>query len=133
MNNNSISRRGSFDSYGTQITVLSILLVLVYSNDCYDGWDALISLTVVVFSVSYLYQSIYFDRMSLFLECLLVSVAVIVSLESLWFLVNHYINNSVMALNPSDCGTKYRGIEPSLLISMLFTMLLYFHLKRKLA
>lgn len=72
-----------FDKYGTLITVLSFLFVVVYGTDGYDLWDALLAIICFSFGIGYMKAKLFFDDMSKYLSLLLVVTSFITIIISL--------------------------------------------------
>ena len=72
-----------FDRYGTLITVASLLFVIIYSNDPYDGWDLIISGIAGTFGILYLKEKAYFDFFSTFLGFLIALTGIIFTIISI--------------------------------------------------
>ena len=69
-----------YEKYGLLITVLSLLLIVVYSFEKYDEWDLLIAAMTGYFGVCYIYNRQCIDWFSLFVSSNIVflSFAIIV-------------------------------------------------------
>jgi hypothetical protein len=72
-----------FDRYGTLITVVSLLFIVIYANDPYDGWDFIISGIAAVFGIKYLQDEVYFDFFSSFLGFLIALTGIIFTIISI--------------------------------------------------
>jgi len=68
-----------FDRYAVLITVLSLMLVVTYADEPYDGWDCLIGFVGVIFGVMYLKSRAYFDFFSSFLGTAILVKGMIIS------------------------------------------------------
>ncbi len=75
-----IKKIDKYNHYGTLITVVSFLFIIIFSNGNYDIWDELISIIVTIFGINYIHEKIYFDKKSLMLGFLILWTGVFVSL-----------------------------------------------------
>lgn len=117
--------QNKFNSYGTLITVASLILIVVYASGAYDGWDALISLMGLWFGGYYLWQKAQFDWPSQFLASLITSCSLVLlckSGETIWF---HYQGvELVQKYEPLGCPTATGGISGLLVVAVVSAIIL---------
>ena len=75
-----------FDKYGTLITVVSLLFVVVYATEGYDLWDTLIAIICFSFGIKYLKEKAFFDNTSIYLAMLITISSLIIILISLSYI-----------------------------------------------
>ena len=111
----------TFNSYGTLVTVASLILIVVYASGGYDGWDALVSLMGLWFGGYYLLKNAQFDWPSQFLASLIVSCsAVSFSKVAISIWSNYQLSSTLQKCEPLTCPDDLgEGISGSLLISLL--------------
>lgn len=117
-----------FNDYGTLVTVVSLLLIVVYATGKYDAWDALISIMGIWFGSLYLLKKAFFDRASKFLGSLIVSCGVGIfykSVISIW--CSYYSGVATTQCNicnssPSSVGGG--AIDPLLIYILVFALFL---------
>jgi len=51
---NAVTPKEHFNHYGTLITVLSFLLIVIYGQGCYDIWDFTLAIIGICFALSYI-------------------------------------------------------------------------------
>ena len=52
------NKQDLYDHYGTLITVFSLVMIVVYSSDRYDIWDAILGIIAFVYGLSYLWRQV---------------------------------------------------------------------------
>jgi hypothetical protein len=67
---------------GVWITVLALVLMVVYGEGTYDEWDLLVSLVVVYFAASYLFQFPFYSYFNAFLVSYLICLGIMISAVS---------------------------------------------------
>jgi integral membrane sensor domain MASE1 len=72
-----------FDRYGTLITVASLLFIVIYATDAYDGWDLIVSMIGATFGIKYLQEKVYFDFFSSFLGFLIATTGIVFTIVSI--------------------------------------------------
>ncbi len=120
-NQNSHGQQNTFNSYGTLVTVASLILVVVYASGGYDGWDALVSLMGLWFGSYYLLKNAQFDWPSQFLASLIVSCSA-VSFANAVIAIWHYyqVSEHLQKCKPLTCpSTLGGGISGSLLVALI--------------
>lgn len=115
----------TFNSYGTLVTVASLMLMVVYATDAYDGWDALISILGVWFGGFYLIKKAFFDKASKFLGALIASCGAGIfykSVISVWHF--YYSGVEDIKCEACRCPTVAGGIDPLLIYILVLAILL---------
>ncbi len=104
------NKTARFDSYGTLITVASLLFVVVYASGKYDGWDLIIAIIAAIFGIKYLHEKAYFDVFSLFLGMLIASTGIIITIASFIQIGSFLLTKTNVvteALKETDGGISY--------------------------
>lgn len=71
------------NTYGVLITVVSLLLIIIYTKESYDQWDLLISSLAAYFGISYLLTGQNFGWFSGFLGGVISVAGILISIISL--------------------------------------------------
>ena len=108
-----------FDSYGTLVTVASLLFVVIYASGRYDGWDMIIAVMGASFGLLYLKKKAYFDLYSLLLSVLIATTGIVVTIASVIEIASFYLAEQVIKTEPIQ--QKEGGISVVLLIIVLTT------------
>ena len=72
-----------YNSYGILVTVVSLLLLIVYSTEQYDSWDLMVAFFSGYFSISYIKDKMPFDWFSFFASCFIAVASVTTAIISI--------------------------------------------------